>query len=189
MSFLKKPLEKIKSFKPSNSSSPRSSTEAVATPASSNASADNVHRKDPKEIEVERKRKSEDKQRRKSENAERQQEFRRKDERFLQEGPEELTALYKPLSLNMSKKWTHEDRFDFKNLGPEMEGKVITFRARIHVIRRMSAKFVFLLFRQQTITIQGVLQSAEASGMAPGKSMRVLKTSTPLIAQIKSPRA
>jgi len=40
-----------------------------------------------------------------------------------------------------------------------MEGKVITFRARIHTLRRMSAKLVFIVFRQQTITIQGVLQS------------------------------
>lgn len=42
-----------------------------------------------------------------------------------------------------------------------MNGQVITFRARIHTLRRMSAKFVFLVFRQQTITIQGVLQSNE----------------------------
>lgn len=41
----------------------------------------------------------------------------------------------------------------------EKEGQVITFRARIHAIRRMSGKLVFIVFRQQTITIQGVLQS------------------------------
>jgi aspartyl/asparaginyl-tRNA synthetase len=40
-----------------------------------------------------------------------------------------------------------------------MDGKIITFRARIHTLRRMSAKLVFIVFRQQTITIQGVLQS------------------------------
>jgi len=40
-----------------------------------------------------------------------------------------------------------------------MDGEVITFRARIHTLRRMSAKLVFIVFRQQTITVQGVLQS------------------------------
>jgi hypothetical protein len=41
----------------------------------------------------------------------------------------------------------------------EHDGTVISFRARIHTLRRMSAKLVFIVFRQQTITIQGVLQS------------------------------
>lgn len=43
-----------------------------------------------------------------------------------------------------------------------MEEQIITFRARIHTLRRMSAKLVFIVFRQQTITIQGVLQSFKA---------------------------
>jgi aspartyl-tRNA synthetase len=43
----------------------------------------------------------------------------------------------------------------------EMEGKIISFRARIHTLRRMSAKLVFILFRQQTMTVQGVLQSSK----------------------------
>jgi len=44
----------------------------------------------------------------------------------------------------------------------EMEGKNIAFRARVHTLRRMSARLVFIVFRQQTITIQGVLQSFKA---------------------------
>jgi ergosteryl-3beta-O-L-aspartate synthase len=39
-----------------------------------------------------------------------------------------------------------------------MDGNTISFRARIHTIRRLSARLVFVVFRQQTITIQGVLQ-------------------------------
>ena len=39
-----------------------------------------------------------------------------------------------------------------------MIDQVITFRARIHTIRRMSAKLAFIVFRQQTVTIQGVLE-------------------------------
>lgn len=42
-----------------------------------------------------------------------------------------------------------------------MVGHTITFRARIHTTRRMSAKLAFLVFRQQTVTIQGVLQVDE----------------------------
>jgi aspartyl/asparaginyl-tRNA synthetase len=45
-----------------------------------------------------------------------------------------------------------------------MEGKVISLRARVHTLRRMSARLVFIVLRQQTITIQGVLQSFEENG-------------------------
>jgi aspartyl-tRNA synthetase len=48
------------------------------------------------------------------------------------------------------------------NRDAELEGEIVTFRARIHTLRRMSAKLVFIVFRQQTITIQGVLQSFKA---------------------------
>lgn len=76
----------------------------------------------------------------------------------MKDGPEEVIALFKPLSMNQSKKWTHEERFDFRNFNlEELEGKSITFRARVHTVRRMSAKLVFVVFRQQTFTIQGVL--------------------------------
>lgn len=50
-----------------------------------------------------------------------------------------------------------------------MNGRIVTFRARIHTIRRLSAKLVFLVFRQQTTTIQGVLQSNEGSQKPEGK--------------------
>lgn len=44
-----------------------------------------------------------------------------------------------------------------------MDGQTISFRARMHTLRRMSAKLVFIVFRQQTMTIQGVLQSFKPS--------------------------
>ena len=40
-------------------------------------------------------------------------------------------------------------------------GKKIYFRARIHNYRKMSAKLAFFIFRQQTETIQGVLQESD----------------------------
>ena len=41
-------------------------------------------------------------------------------------------------------------------------GEEVTFRARIHNFRKLSSKLAFFLLRQQTSTIQGVLQEAEA---------------------------
>ncbi|KAL6251153.1 aspartate--tRNA ligase dps1 [Rhinocladiella similis] len=37
----------------------------------------------------------------------------------------------------------------------------ITFRARVHVVRHMSAKLAFVIFREQTTTIQGVLRAVD----------------------------
>jgi len=81
-------------------------------------------------------------------------------ENFLQE---DLPAL--------SYRWNHETRSPFKELDFErMDGEIITFRARIHTLRRMSAKLVFIVFCQQTITIQGVLQSSKPNeGLKDGK--------------------
>lgn len=45
-----------------------------------------------------------------------------------------------------------------------MENKILNFRARIHKLRRLGAKMVFIVFRQQTITIQGILQTHRQSG-------------------------
>ncbi|RKF61771.1 Aspartate--tRNA ligase, cytoplasmic [Erysiphe neolycopersici] len=62
----------------------------------------------------------------------------------------ECDRLYRSLSMNMSKSW---------NLETQLNGEVLSFRARIHTLRRLSSKMVFIIFRQQTITIQGILKS------------------------------
>jgi ergosteryl-3beta-O-L-aspartate synthase len=51
-----------------------------------------------------------------------------------------------------------------------MDGKTVTFRARIHMLRRLGAKLAFVVFRQQTVTIQGVLESSVENRHIPGKS-------------------
>jgi aspartyl/asparaginyl-tRNA synthetase len=66
------------------------------------------------------------------------------------------------------------------NLGAELDGEVVTFRARIHTLRRMSAKLVFIVFRQQTITIQGVLQSFKARHELKGMQINALPNSLSL---------
>ncbi|OBT66833.1 hypothetical protein VE03_04052 [Pseudogymnoascus sp. 23342-1-I1] len=91
---------------------------------------------------------------------------REKDAEYLKHGPPELTKLYKPLSINMSKTRKRRDeeieyygRYQFEELDfSDQIGNIVTFRARIHTIRRLSAKLIFLVFRQQTFTIQGVLE-------------------------------
>ncbi|KAK2627375.1 hypothetical protein QTJ16_003341 [Diplocarpon rosae] len=111
-------------------------------------------------IKEQKQRRSVDKQRAKAESRKRESMARIEDEKFLQEGPANMTRLYRPYSMNMSKRWNHENRLLFKDLDFEkLDGTTISFRARIHTLRRMSAKLVFIVFRQQTITIQGVLQS------------------------------
>jgi aspartyl/asparaginyl-tRNA synthetase len=55
-----------------------------------------------------------------------------------------------------------------------MDGKVVTFRARIHTLRRLSAKLVFIVFRQQTITVQGVLQTSSREGHEAAGQSRYL---------------
>jgi ergosteryl-3beta-O-L-aspartate synthase len=50
-----------------------------------------------------------------------------------------------------------EERVDIRTLTPEQVGQVVTFRARLHNIRKLSAHLMFIELRQQTATIQGIL--------------------------------
>ncbi|KAL3423405.1 aspartyl-tRNA synthetase [Phlyctema vagabunda] len=187
MSFIKKNLRKIRDLGGSPSSSSTSLGDEKATtkdaadspiiqpvngsgtiaPDTNGAATPNSEsrRRSRDIIEMERKRRSVDKERSKAESKQREHLRRIESERFMQEGPEELTRLYKPLSMNQSKKWGHENRVQFREINfAALEGKTITFRARMHTLRRMSAKLVFIVFRQQTITIQGVLQTFRKQG-------------------------
>lgn len=65
-------------------------------------------------LDQERVRRSVDKERVKKENKQRQSLAKIEDERFLQEGPPELTRLYRPYSMIMSKHWLNEERLLFK---------------------------------------------------------------------------
>lgn len=49
------------------------------------------------------------------------------------------------------------DQFDLRHLSANNIGQEITFRARVHNMRVLSSKLVFFIFRQQTITVQGLL--------------------------------
>ncbi|KAL9107595.1 MAG: hypothetical protein Q9227_007498 [Pyrenula ochraceoflavens] len=69
----------------------------------------------------------------------------------------EMKARYGELPLVQSTEWLHESRIKLETISEELLDKEVEVRARLHVIRRMGIKLVFLVFRQQIFTIQGVL--------------------------------
>jgi hypothetical protein len=64
---------------------------------------------------------------------------------------------YGKLPLHQSQEKTGRARLKFPQLSEEMVGQNVIFRARLHNMRPQGAKIVFLQFRQQTETLQGVL--------------------------------
>lgn len=83
-----------------------------------------------------------------------------------QETPEMKTR-YGELPLVQSQTRNREPRARFENISKALEGQEIIFTARLHIVRRMSAKLVFLVLRQQVFTFQGVLhEKAGANSLA-----------------------
>ncbi|KAJ5214048.1 hypothetical protein N7449_001217 [Penicillium cf. viridicatum] len=73
----------------------------------------------------------------------------------------DMKARYGELPLMQSATRTRELRTRIDDITLAMDGQQVFFNARLHVIRRMSAKLVFLVFRQQLSTFQGVLHERE----------------------------
>lgn len=73
-----------------------------------------------------------------------------------QETPE-MKARYGELPLMQSRDRLREKRDRLEDISKDSVGKEVTFTARLHIVRRMSAKLVFLVFRQQVFTFQGVM--------------------------------
>lgn len=95
-----------------------------------------------------------------SEEAFSENDHRRKEEELAKAAEEEtadMKARYGELPLMQSQARPREERTQLRDVTAAMEGQEIFFTARLHVIRRMSAKLVFLVFRQQLDTFQGVL--------------------------------
>ncbi|KAJ6179668.1 hypothetical protein N7519_010129 [Penicillium mononematosum] len=89
---------------------------------------------------------------------------RRKEEEVAKAAAEEtaeMKARYGELPLMQSATRTRELRTRIDDITLAMEGQQVFFSARLHVIRRLSAKLVFLVFRQQLATFQGVLHERE----------------------------
>lgn len=109
-------------------------------------------------------------ERRRQEAEQREEELRNHrremEERAASEETPEMRKLYGRFPVNhygseeaiLKKEKNSGDRVAIKSISGADVGKVVTFRARIHHIRKLSAHLVFLVFRQSTSTIQGVLQ-------------------------------
>lgn len=130
MSFLKKPFRKIKTglsghsedAAPSPVNSAPSKEEGINgsfTPpqhdGNSTPTATATSKRQSRELSRDG-RKSMDGQRSTKEHKKEQSLARIEDEKFLQEGPADLTRLYKPYSMIQSKHWRHEQRTLFKEI-------------------------------------------------------------------------
>ncbi|KAK5250494.1 aspartate--tRNA ligase dps1 [Exophiala xenobiotica] len=89
------------------------------------------------------------------------------DEFLDNDDPPEVKQLYGKLPLMQSQDeapvnhiW-HTQWTPLTVVDPSHIGKEVAFRARVHVVRHMSAKLAFVVFREQTTTIQGVLRAVE----------------------------
>lgn len=88
---------------------------------------------------------------------------RERHEQAAREETEEMKARYGDLPLMQSKQRLRDNLIRFDNINLDSISQVVTFRARVHHVRIMSSKLIFIVFRQQVTTLQGVL--AEKPGM------------------------
>jgi ergosteryl-3beta-O-L-aspartate synthase len=70
---------------------------------------------------------------------------------------DEMKARYGALPLMQSTTKSTDIRINIDTISEDMVEQDVVFRARLHHVRAMSAKLIFLIFRQQISTIQGVL--------------------------------
>ncbi|RJE19661.1 Aspartyl-tRNA synthetase [Aspergillus sclerotialis] len=78
-------------------------------------------------------------------------------DRAAREETAEMKARYGDLPLVQSRDRPRLPLHSFENISSDIVGQEIVFTARLHIVRRMSSKLVFLVFRQQLSTFQGVL--------------------------------
>lgn len=88
-----------------------------------------------------------------------QQKRRQSEERAEREETPEQRAKYTVWPVNIYAGQLKGLEFlDISTISASLVGKSVGFRARIQNLRKMSAHLVFFVFRQQTSTIQGVMQ-------------------------------
>lgn len=78
-------------------------------------------------------------------------------ERAAREETPEMKARYGDLPLLQSRDRPRLRLYSLEDVSPDIVDQEIVFTARLHIVRRMSSKLVFLVFRQQLNTFQGVL--------------------------------
>lgn len=77
--------------------------------------------------------------------------------RASREETAEMKARYGDLPLVQSRDRPREHLYRLEDVSRDIADKEIAFTARLDIVRRMSSKLVFLVFRQQLSTFQGVL--------------------------------
>lgn len=116
-------------------------------------------------------RRRESKQRQSEDQRELEEQRRREREAEKENETEDMKARYGDLPLVQSQYRTGETLTKIESIedSDSVVGQEVSFRARLHVVRRMGSKLAFLVFRQQLFTLQGVLHEL------PGEvSMRMI---------------
>lgn len=110
-SVLKKGVDKLRTIANPKANSSSSDVSGVSTP--------NGTQRNSSDIEFAKQKKSAERSRSKADKRKQEHQARKKFEDFINDAPEETIALFKPLSMNMSKAWTHEQRFDLRKFNLE----------------------------------------------------------------------
>ena len=131
-----------------------SSTEDLPLNREGDPQSKNQQRKHDRQVEREKHRKEVEER----QEADRQRKAEMEKRAEAEETPD-MKAKYGVLPINnyAQPHPKNEDRIDLRHLKPDQVGQMITFRARIHNLRKMSARLMFLELRQQAETIQGIL--------------------------------
>ncbi|OCH85681.1 aspartyl-tRNA synthetase cytoplasmic [Obba rivulosa] len=182
MSAFKRVLTKVSSIhsrsrssSPSSPSEPRRSLAASSIKQGSHVQVDHTNAQAPTAAERQqvhdgdhrenRKSFTEQKEERKldreAHNEEETKERREKLRKLREEDP--LRDNYGDSPLNMSQ--TREDHHytPLKEVATKLHGERVVFRARVHHIRPLGSKIVFIVFRNQLTTVQGVLTETEGT--------------------------
>ncbi|WRT67651.1 aspartate-tRNA(Asn) ligase [Kwoniella shivajii] len=109
----------------------------------------------PSKAELKRRAKEAEKAKKAADRAAREEEEKRK--REAKEAEDHAKQNYGKLPLHQSQERNGRKFLKFSELSEESVGQRVVFRARMHNSRAQGAKIVFLNFRQQTHTLQGVL--------------------------------
>ena len=141
----------------SNSDSSHSSTENLAG-LGGDALSKNQQRKHEKQAEK-------DKHRREAEEKREAERKHREDieKQAMEAETDEQKSKYGTLPVNnYAGPDKQAGRTNIMELKTEQDGESVTFRARIHNVRKLSSKLMFIELRQQTATIQGILHEGDA---------------------------
>ncbi len=130
LGLLRKPFDKLKSLSNSSASSRAASAEGrdgANREKANGAFVDESHinNMSHQQIAEERRLRSESRERKKVQSKQRESMSRKIDKPFVAEDAPQRMKLYKTLTMNMSKRREHEERFQFKDLDIESEWSLL----------------------------------------------------------------